>query len=214
MDLFYILLGLFLLVVLAIFLYLLYSGLFYTYTIRCAIPASIPNRFAYTFYIGPYQKIGSACWRLCSIVPRSTIFVVYYDNPDKVAKKDHDQLRAAVCCPLLPEPSPSLESRLMDEGYKIGTFPNCTKALITEFPYRTSTSIMIAVSRVYPSLVEYIKDYKLEDSCGPCIEVYKDDSIQFVWILEPKDGFAIPQLPPPPPLIEEPPASKETKKDQ
>ena len=84
MDLFYIILVLFLLVVLGIFFYLLYSGFFYTYSIRCAIPASLPNRFAYTIYTGPYHKIGSTCQRISLVAPRSTIFVVYYDEPEKV----------------------------------------------------------------------------------------------------------------------------------
>ena len=75
----------------------------------------------------------------------------------KVSSQNQSQLRAAVCCSLPPEPSPSLESRLKEEGYNIGTFPDCTKALITEFPYRTSTSILIAVSRVYPALHQYMK---------------------------------------------------------
>ena len=58
------------------------------------------------------------------------------------------------------------------------------------------------------------KDYKLEDSCGPCIEIYKDDAIQFIVVLDPRDGFFVPNLPPPPPPLSEDTTSKEAKKKQ
>ena len=90
-------------------------------------------------------------------LPPSLSLSLSFSPSLKVSSQNQSQLRAAVCCSLPPESSPSLESRLKEEGYSIGTFPDCTKALITEFPYRTSTSILIAVSRVYPSLHQYMK---------------------------------------------------------
>ena len=72
------------LLILGVFFLLLYSGFFYTYTIRCAIPASLPRRFAYKVIIGPYKNIGSAQCEVYDFVPHLTVFTVYYDNPDEV----------------------------------------------------------------------------------------------------------------------------------
>ena len=47
-------------------------------------------------------------------------------------------------------------SLMKSEGYSVWTFPTCTKALVTEFPYRTFLSLVIGPWRVYPSL-KYIK---------------------------------------------------------
>lgn len=84
MEWFYIILLGFVAVGLALFLFLLYSGAFYTYTIRCSIPASLPEKFAYTVHVGPYSNVGTPCCELAALVPHLTTCVVYYDNPNKV----------------------------------------------------------------------------------------------------------------------------------
>lgn len=79
--------------------------------------------------------------------------------------------------------------------------------------------LMCAVAWKVPPIIPSLpllplKDYKLEDSCGPCIEIYKDDAIQFIVVLDPRDGFFVPNLPPPPPPLSEGTTSKEAKKKQ
>ena len=69
---------------LSILFILIYSGLFYTYSIRCTTPASLPKRFAYTVYVGPYSKVCRECDKLAKVAPNKRCFEVYYDNPDKV----------------------------------------------------------------------------------------------------------------------------------
>ena len=63
---------------------LMYSGFFYTYTIRCTVPASLPKRFAYTVHVGPYSKIFSEFRKLAKVAPKKRLFGVYYDDPGKV----------------------------------------------------------------------------------------------------------------------------------
>lgn len=84
MDLFWMLIlcvGALLLGVLCV---LSYSGFFYTYSIRCTIPASLPKRFAYTVHVGPYSGVSSEFWKLAKIAPKKRHFGVYYDDPKTV----------------------------------------------------------------------------------------------------------------------------------
>ena len=67
------------------------------------------------------------------------------------------QLRSIIGCDLQGAADERTEERLKLNGYNISKFPNCTKALVTEFPYRTTFSIWIAVKRVYPGLMKYIQ---------------------------------------------------------
>lgn len=69
----------------AIFLLLLYSGLFYTYTIRCTVPSSLPRRIAYRAHKGAYKNAGDAFWKLVALVPRRMLFGIYYDDPNTVS---------------------------------------------------------------------------------------------------------------------------------
>ena len=128
--------------------------------------------------------------KLNSLVPQKRLFAVYYDNPEKVPSK---QLRSIIGCDLQGTADERTEERLKQNGYNISKFPNCTKALVTEFPYRTTFSIWIAVKRVYPGLMKYIKDYKVKNA-GPFLEICKDDAIQFVVILDNNEGFYVPEI--------------------
>ena len=60
------------------------------------------------------------------------------------------------CC--LPEEEDEAEEEMLkSKGYSIWIFPTCSKAIVTEFPYRTMLSPIIGAWRVYPALAEYIK---------------------------------------------------------
>ena len=38
-----------------------------------------------------------------------------------------------------------------------------------------------------------LQDYKVKNA-GPCLEIYKDDAIQFVVILDNNEGFYVPEI--------------------
>ena len=84
MDFYTIAIGVVILLLAGVFFYLLYSGFFYTYTIRCTIPASLPSSYAYVVHTGPYHNVGSVFQSLGTIVPKRRLFGVYYDDPNKV----------------------------------------------------------------------------------------------------------------------------------
>lgn len=46
---------------------------------------------------------------------------------------------------------------LKTKGYSFWTFPECTSAVVTEFPVRSMLSYLIAPWRVYPALGKYFK---------------------------------------------------------
>lgn len=54
-------------------------------------------------------------------------------------------------------PKQEQEDMLKGAGYSVWTFPKCTNAVVTEFPYRSMLSIIIAPSCVYPALKKYFK---------------------------------------------------------
>ena len=70
---------------LAAFVFMLYSGFFYTYTIRCTIPASLPRRIAYSVHRGPYCNCGPHFRELKRLVPQRRLFGIYYDDPRTVS---------------------------------------------------------------------------------------------------------------------------------
>ncbi|XP_064399148.1 testis-expressed protein 264 homolog [Halichondria panicea] len=188
-------------VVLALLLVaLLHAGFFYELRIRISTPLSCPKRVAYRLYTGPYKNCGGYFKQLISLVPDLKTFGVYYDDPDKVPQ---DKLRYIVGCCLSNDRSSGDEESLKSKGYSIWTFPTCTNAVITEFPWRSMLSLYVAPFCVYPPLKKYLGN--LKSSCpGPILEVYEIDCIRYIAPLENNEGFFVPEVP----------METETKKDQ
>ena len=72
----------------------------------------------------------------------------------QVAKAD---LRWIVGCSLPDTADSTLEKTLKASGYSLWTFPDCKRAVITEFPYRSFVSCIIAPRIVYPALMRYFE---------------------------------------------------------
>ena len=45
----------------------------------------------------------------------------------------------------------------MARGYTVHTFPECKEAVVTEFPFRSQFSLLVAPYRVYYALEKYIE---------------------------------------------------------
>jgi effector-binding domain-containing protein len=183
-------------IALAVFLFLLYSGYFYRHAITRGVPNSLPRRFAYKIFIGPYENVGSAFKDLMSIAPNLTLFGCYYDDPDEVP---NERLRSAIACCLPDDKTKEakIEKLLEESGYNIETFPKCTDALITHHPFRNMLSILFATRKVYPSLIEHIKKHtETINRVGPFIEMYQGSMIEYIVVLEPTEGFYVSKLPP------------------
>lgn len=99
---------------------------------------------------------------------------IFYDNPKKVKEKVKTNesvigyiMRSESGCVIEPKDTIRLSS--MQCKYKIKTLP-AQKTLITEFPYKGSLSLLMAMFKIYPALEKYTKVHNLKDS--PIIEIY------------------------------------------
>ncbi|CUN28828.1 Uncharacterised protein [Bacteroides thetaiotaomicron] len=99
---------------------------------------------------------------------------IFYDNPKKVKEKVKTNesvigyiMRSESGCVIEPKDTIRLSS--MQCKYKIKTLP-AQKTLITEFPYKGSSSLLMAMFKIYPALEKYTKVHNLKDS--PIIEIY------------------------------------------
>lgn len=75
--------------VIAVFILLVYSGLFYRCEIHRAFPASLPTKTAYRCFVGPYKNCAGAFWKLHALMPKNRLFGIYYDDPETVRKVDY-----------------------------------------------------------------------------------------------------------------------------
>ena len=66
-------------------------------------------------------------------------------------------MRSIVGCGLPDVPESSLEKTLKASGHSVWTFPECDKAVITEFPCRSFVSCIVAPGIVYPALNKYFE---------------------------------------------------------
>ncbi|KAL5475260.1 hypothetical protein EMCRGX_G027337 [Ephydatia muelleri] len=195
---------LFLLGVLAV---AVHAGFFSDIRVRTSLNPNCIRRVAYKPYRGPYKRANEAFGAICSLAPRNAPFGIYYDSPHKVPA---EQCRYIVGCCL---PSPPANSRLEDvlvaRGYIIHTFPQCEAAIVTEFPFRSQFSLLIAPYRVYYALEKHIKNSKQVLPGGPFIEVYESDLIKYFCPIDNNAEFYVPEVKTHIPQTEDPNGSNE-----
>ena len=122
------------------------------------------------------------------------------------------ELRCIVGCNLPDLPESVVEKTLQNCGHSVWTFPQCNKAVITEFPCRSFVSCIIAPGIVYPALNRYfdvsvsccvywvwvkyslyMQEFSLKCG-GPILEIYVDGFTQYVAPLQQNDGFFVPEI--------------------
>lgn len=84
----WLLIGLFvalvLLLLLTIFGFAVYSGLFTEVIVNAGLPPIGNITVAYKFQVGPYGDSGRFFTESCSVSPRLSSIAIYYDNPHTV----------------------------------------------------------------------------------------------------------------------------------
>jgi len=161
------------LVIVFIFFFLVYSGLFANVDITEGDVG--PYTFVGKEYVGDYRYSGD---KLDSIIidfkTRNIEFEetygIYRDDPEKV---NNDSLRYMVGC-IIPEKSFDRIPELEREGY-IKQEMGKTPSVIVAFPLRTKVSFLIAVMKIYPKLDEYFKEKGYKEV--PALEIYGEDEI-------------------------------------
>lgn len=173
--------------------FFIYSGLLYSPVVHMSRPTSIPRRAAYVLKRGPYKGILPECGKLQKIASGARHFGLYYDDPKKVSQ---DKLRYIAGCCLPDEEGSRLEKELTSAGYKIIHFPDCGKAVMTEFPYRNMLSMMFAIWKVYPNLYHFYTKHNLHHKTGPIFEVYEEDKIRFYAPTDDVEKYFVPGVDP------------------
>uniref|UniRef100_A0A2D4GYT5 Testis-expressed sequence 264 protein n=1 Tax=Micrurus corallinus TaxID=54390 RepID=A0A2D4GYT5_MICCO len=192
----WLLIGLFvalvLLLLLTIFGFAVYSGLFTEVIVNAGLPPIGNITVAYKFQVGPYGDSGRFFTESCSVSPRLSSIAIYYDNPHTV---DPEKCRYAVGSVLSEgedKPSEAAIRMFLKYGFKIINFPAPSHVVTATFPYTTPLSIHLAVNRVHSSLDVYIKDRKL--CAHPRLEIYKGNKIYFICPLARQGDFYVPEM--------------------
>ncbi len=76
--------GMLILILVTVFVYFVYSGLFHTVEIRTGKPPVKALRVAYKYAVGPYKNCGPLFTEVTKAAPDLRCFGLYYDDPAKV----------------------------------------------------------------------------------------------------------------------------------
>ncbi|KFQ13353.1 Testis-expressed sequence 264 protein [Leptosomus discolor] len=178
------------LLLLTIFGFVVYSGLFTEVVVSAGSPPVGSITLAYKFRVGPYGESGQLFTDGCSISSKLYSIGIYYDNPHTVSVLPdgcQPQLRALMSTVQDKEQTKEHQNLL-----EIISFPAPSHVVMATFPFTTPLSIHLAVNRVHPALDIYIKERKL--CAHPRIEIYKEDRIYFVCPLARQGDFYVPEM--------------------
>ncbi len=161
------------LVVVFIFFFLVYSGLFAGVNITEGEVG--PYTFIGKEYVGDYRYAGDRLDSIVADIHKRNItfdqsFGIYRDNPDSIAV---DSLRYMVGC-IIPEKSFNRIPELERAGY-VKQEMGKTPSVIVEFPLNTKVSFLIAVMKVYPALNNYFAEKGYAEV--PSLEIYDTDKM-------------------------------------
>ncbi|NXF53445.1 TX264 protein, partial [Oceanites oceanicus] len=180
------------LLLLTVFGFAVYSGLFTEVVVSAGSPPVGNITLAYKFRVGPYGESGQLFTDGCSISSKLCSIGVYYDNPHTVSPEKCRFAIGRILSEGDAKPSEEQIKRFQKYGFKIFSFPAPSHVVMATFPFTTPMSIHLAVNRVHPALDTYIKERKL--CAHPRIEIYKHDRIYFVCPLARQGDFYVPEM--------------------
>ncbi|KAI1234418.1 hypothetical protein IHE44_0003468, partial [Lamprotornis superbus] len=180
------------LLLLTVFGFVVYSGLFAEVVVSAGSPPVGNMTLAYKFRVGPYGESGQLFTDGCSISSKLCSIGVYYDNPHTVSPEKCRFAIGRILSEGDEKPSEEQIKRFQKYGFKIFSFPAPSHVVMATFPFTTPLSIHLAVNRVHPALDTYIKERKL--CAHPRIEIYKQDRIYFVCPLARQGDFYVPEM--------------------
>uniref|UniRef100_H0Z897 Testis expressed 264, ER-phagy receptor n=1 Tax=Taeniopygia guttata TaxID=59729 RepID=H0Z897_TAEGU len=179
------------LLLLTVFGFVVYSGLFTEVVVSAGSPPVGNMTLAYKFRVGPYGESGQLFTDGCSISSKLCSIGVYYDNPHTVSPEKCRFAIGRILSEGDAKPSEEQIKRFQKYGFKIFSFPAPSHVVMATFPFTTPLSIHLAVNRVHPALDTYIK----RKLCAhPRIEIYKQDRIYFVCPLARQGDFYVPEM--------------------
>ena len=181
--------GLIFCLLLTIFVYFAFSGLFTPITVSTLEPDTGPITLAYKTLVGPYKEAGELYTESYCLLPHRRQLGIYYDDPEGTPPAE---LRCAVG-PVLAQggevPVTEEMEKMRENGFRIVHLPDPSYVVTASFPFATTFSIYLAIYRVYPKLRDYIAERRL---CAyPALELYSDSSIVFMMPLSRQDEFFV-----------------------
>lgn len=102
------------LLLLTLFGFAVYSGLFTEVIVSAGLPPFSSITVAYKFQVGPYGDSGRLFTESCSISPRLCSIALYYDNPHTVSLRESCFLFASLLTQSLLEDQENLFSDMLD----------------------------------------------------------------------------------------------------
>ncbi|XP_066472709.1 testis-expressed protein 264 isoform X1 [Tiliqua scincoides] len=180
------------LLLLTLFGFAVYSGLFSEVVVSAGSPPFSNLTVAYKFQVGPYGDCGRLFTEGCSISPKLYSIAVYYDSPHTVDPEKCRYLVGRILSEGDEKPSEAVLRMFQKYGFKMINFPAPSHVVMATFPYTTPLSIHLAVNRVHSSLDTYIKERKL--CAHPRLEIYKGDKIYFICPLARQGDFYVPEM--------------------
>ncbi|NXV81162.1 TX264 protein, partial [Atlantisia rogersi] len=145
------------LLLLTVFGFAVYSGLFTEVVVSAGSPPVGNITLAYKFRVGPYGESGQLFTDGCSISSKLYSIGVYYDNPHTVPPEKCRFAIGRILSEGDAKPSEEQIKRFQKYGFKIFSFPAPSHVVMASFPFTTPLSIHLAVNRVHPALDTYIK---------------------------------------------------------
>ena len=179
----------FILLIITLLLYLLYSGLWTSVIVSTSETEYGPLTMAYKTVTGPYKNSGEVFTESFCLLPDREQIGIYYDDPEGVQASE---LRCAIG-PVLAKgnakPMPEEMEKMVKNGFKIVHLPKPSYVVTASFPFTTTLSIFLAIYKVYPRLRDYIAQRNL---CAyPAMEIYADSTITFIMPLSRQDEFFV-----------------------
>ncbi|MCP4135519.1 MAG: GyrI-like domain-containing protein [bacterium] len=144
-----------LVVIVAVLIFLGYSGLFTS--IKVTEKEMGPYTLVYKDHKGSYKETMKIQGEITSSLLKDLKietkrgFGIFYDDPEKVKEED---LRSEVGM-ILEEKEHSRKEEI-SKKYTVKMFP-VQRAVVVEFPFKNTVSILLGLSKVYPKLEEHIK---------------------------------------------------------
>jgi predicted transcriptional regulator YdeE len=161
-----IIIGVILALMAIVFIY--YGGLS---KVNCRIDTQGGETLVFKDMIGDYAKSGKLSnevyYTLLNDYEIETFkgFGIYYDNPKEVEK---NKLRSEIGC-IVEQKDISKVSQIKGE-LKTKTYPE-QSYIVAEFPFKGKLSIILGITKVYPSLEKFVKE-KGYNNDGAVMEIY------------------------------------------
>ncbi|XP_076065852.1 testis-expressed protein 264-like [Oratosquilla oratoria] len=175
------------LVVIGVFFYFVYSGLFTPVKIQTGTPPIGSMTIAYKFQRGPYSGVAPILAECTNLAPDAKQVSMFYDNTTEVADYKCRYVGGVVV-------EEGMDVAALEAvGFKTHELPAVDKAVYTKFPSCSALTSYLGLLRVYPALQKYLSDHDLLEPYPPTLEVSCDGSTTYLLPLYKHDSFLVPE---------------------